>query len=125
MTPQSAFEARVGDVVHFHANSGTVAAIVTSVVDPARGDVTLTVFYPPLAHMDPEFRPVPFSVEPKPGHWSWRPAAKIRRHEPEPGPRQLGYPSCNFCGYELHPNETIASGWQHMPPHWFEFEFDR
>jgi hypothetical protein len=57
--------------------------MVTGVIDPDIGTVTLMLFYAPQVRHEPEFRPVPFSVEPKPGCWSWRPAPKIRNHTPK------------------------------------------
>jgi hypothetical protein len=66
----------IGRVVHYHPNleSGalaTRAAIVTGVDEEDETRVDLTVF-PPRADPYREVL-VPFSPEPRPGHWTWPP----------------------------------------------------
>lgn len=69
--------ASVGRVVHYHSygtpggefQSQPRAAIVTEVHDAPAGDVSVCVLNPSGIF----FNRVPFSAEPKPGHWSWPP----------------------------------------------------
>lgn len=67
----------VGRVVHYHS-FGTPggefepcprAAIITEVHDAAAGDVSVCVFNPQGIF----FNRVPYSEQPKPGHWNWPP----------------------------------------------------
>ncbi|MER5836597.1 hypothetical protein ACIQYW_18930 [Rhodococcus erythropolis] len=46
------------------------AAIVTAVPDDYNGTLSLVIFNPTGQFFNPS---VPFSPEPKPGHWNWPP----------------------------------------------------
>lgn len=67
----------VGRIVHYQAygtpngefESVPRAAIITDVHNEEKGEVSVCVFNPQGVF----FNRVPYSEEPKPGHWNWPP----------------------------------------------------
>jgi len=67
---------RMGDIVHYHTRQGsgfmTEPAIITSVVEPRAGRVSLTVFSPGKApRLVPDAPPGPLTLQPEHEKWTW------------------------------------------------------